>query len=95
MLSTVTPPGNNGAFIKDIAVLKVRFRLADEMKEKLTKYSKDAIIFSVAMNLWKVHRFEVKKNEATPEKEDELKELAMASIIKSIKLINQKADTSL
>lgn len=83
------------SFIGKIAVLKVRFDLADEMKDKLEKYLDDATLKSYAMNLWKVHRFEVKKNEATPEKEDELKEKVRQLVVRSIQMINDKADFSL
>lgn len=72
----------------DKQVLKVRFCLADEMKEKLEKYLTQAQIKSYAMNLWKVHRFEVKPKEATPEKEDELKGVVKKLIESSIQMIN-------
>jgi hypothetical protein len=77
-----------------MAILKIRFRLADEMKEKLDKYLSDATLKSYAMNLWKVHRFEVKKDESTPEKEDELKGVVKKLIEYSIQMINYKADSS-
>ena len=75
------------------AVLKIRFKLADEMKEKF-KQNSDAITQGLAMNLWKVHRFEVKTTEANPDKEDELKAKVVEIINDSIKKLNQKADMS-
>lgn len=76
------------------AILKIRFRLADDIKTKLDKYLKDGVIKSYALNLWKVHRFEVNKNEATPEKEDELKLQLKILIEKSINMINTKTNMS-
>jgi hypothetical protein len=74
-------------------VLKIRFCMADELKEKLEKYLTQAQIKSYAMNLWKVHRFEVKENEATEAKEDELKGAVKKLIESSIQMINYIADT--
>lgn len=82
------------AFEGKKAILKVRFCLAEEMKEKLNKYLKDGVVKSYAMNLWKVHRFEVDKNEATPEKEDEIKQQVVSLVEKSIKMIKNKAESS-
>lgn len=77
----------------DKQVLKIRFCMAEELKEKLDKYLIQSQIKSYAMNLWKVHRFEVKANEATPEKEDELKLTTKKLILYSIQMINYIADT--
>lgn len=75
------------------AILKIRFKLADEIKEKLNNNT-DAVTLSFAMNFWKVHRYEVKSSEATPEKEDELKARLLELLKISMTMINQKADLS-
>ena len=74
---------------KEYATLKVRFRLAEDMKKKLDKYSVMSPIWSYAMNLWKVHRFEIYAKDATEEKEKELKEAVKKVIENSIQMINQ------
>jgi len=78
-------------FLKDKAILKVRFSKADEMKEKLAKY-KDAVTVSHRLNFTKVHSFEVDKKDATQEKEYEIKEKLKLKLLQSINLINAKAD---
>jgi len=81
-------------FLGKVAVLKVRFYLAEEIKEQLNNYLEDATIKGYALDLFKVHRFEVTKKEATPEKEIELKLKVKKLIESSIQKINLKADLS-
>lgn len=82
-------------YLGKVAVLKLRFSLAEEIKQELEKYLDDAVVKGYALNLWKVHRFEVKKNEATSEKEEELKRQLLKIIEASINKINIKADSNI
>ena len=76
------------------AKLQVRFRMADEFKEKMKDYLKDGTIWAYATQVFKVHTFEVQAFEATKEKEDEIKEWLVKILNKSLSQIKLLTDGS-